>query len=312
MTLPRVPGSLWTERAGILAVAHAVNRLGLIWREQPSPDVGIDGQIELVDAEGRATGRIVAVQVKSGASYFEDGGDCWRFRAHERHRVYWEMFALPVLVMLHSPADGLTFWTDARQALRSAPGESRVIRVPKSSVLQRATATDLFYTSGGNETPLLPLPDLLRTLCVTGSGSSAFPLTYFDLFANGLTNGANALYFGMDLAMEVAESNISEEEWLAVGPAEHDFLFGYLRFVVEQNLANIDLSGCLVDWHDREKQPTLIAPLTSRGRTLVGLIHQKQREFERAGILSVPPDLALRRKIPSGWRSSRPTTPACR
>ena len=63
------------ERNGILAFSMEVNKLGLIWRETPMVDVGIDGQIELVDDDGNATGRILAVQIKSGASYFHDHGE---------------------------------------------------------------------------------------------------------------------------------------------------------------------------------------------------------------------------------------------
>lgn len=95
MTIPSLPRTLWVERAGIIAVAAAVNRLGLIWREQPSPDVGIDGQIELVDDVGRATGRMVAVQVKSGESYLEDAGNEWLFHPDTKHRFYWEGFHSP-------------------------------------------------------------------------------------------------------------------------------------------------------------------------------------------------------------------------
>ncbi|HEV7588077.1 MAG TPA: DUF4365 domain-containing protein, partial [Longimicrobium sp.] len=104
MTLPSVPETLWKERAGIVSVASEVNRLGLIWREQPLHDVGIDGQIELVDDEGHATGRIVAVQVKSGSSYLKGEGGDWHFSPDEKHRFYWENFPIPVLLMLHSPS----------------------------------------------------------------------------------------------------------------------------------------------------------------------------------------------------------------
>lgn len=295
MTIPSVPRTLWTERAGIIAVAAEVNRLGLIWREQPSPDVGIDGQIELVDDDGRATGRIVAVQVESGESFLNDDGNEWLFHPDAKHRFYWEGFPLPVLLMLHSPAERLTYWVDARQALRGAArGEARPIRVPKGNVLQTATATDLFYTAGGTLEPFLTLPDVLRELCGTSTRSTTFPLTYFDLFANGLTNNCTAVYFGMDLAIEVAESKLAEDEsGLGFGSDEHGFLFGYLRFLVRQHLANVDISNCLVDWHEREVQPVTIAPLTSRGRELARLIWEEQRRLEREGRLEVPNGLGI-------------------
>jgi hypothetical protein len=89
MALPQLPANLQLERAGILAVATELNRLGLIWRETPMADVGIDGQIEFVSDTGEATGRLVAAQVKSGPSYFNHGSDeAWRFYPQEKHRFY--------------------------------------------------------------------------------------------------------------------------------------------------------------------------------------------------------------------------------
>lgn len=208
MTMPAVSRTVWKERAGIISVAAEVNRLGLIWREQPLPDVGIDGQIEFVDNEGHATGRIVAVQAKSGSSYFEGAAGDWPFRPDEKHRFYWEIFPIPVLLMLHSPAEQRTYWVDARQALRSAPpGSLGHITIPRANVLQQASAADLFYTAGGADSPFLGLPEVLGSLCATRWASESFRLTHFELFANGLTNSANAIYYGMDLVMELAEAN---------------------------------------------------------------------------------------------------------
>src|SRR4051812_9521326 len=92
MELPKAPQNFQQERTGILAVARELNRLELIWRETPMSDVGIDGQIEFVDDAGNATGRLVAVQIKCGTSYFHDHGDEWHFYPDPKHRFYWERF----------------------------------------------------------------------------------------------------------------------------------------------------------------------------------------------------------------------------
>jgi hypothetical protein len=46
MDLPKYQTTNTTERLGVNAVAEAIVRLGLIWRETPIADVGIDGQIQ--------------------------------------------------------------------------------------------------------------------------------------------------------------------------------------------------------------------------------------------------------------------------
>ncbi|HEV7589863.1 MAG TPA: hypothetical protein VGO40_17240, partial [Longimicrobium sp.] len=168
------------------------------------------------------------------------------------------------------------------------------IAIPKANVLQQATGPELFYTTGGAHCPVLDLPDVLRSLCNARMSSQTFRLSYFDLFANGLTNIGHSIYFGMDLVMKVADARLTEEEdWLTFGSDEHDFIFGFLRFLVEQNLADVDISNCLVDWHEREIQPTTIARLTSRGLGLVQLIYQKQLRFEAEGRLRVPDRLGV-------------------
>jgi len=289
MKIPKVPPTLWTERAGVISVAAEVNRLGLIWREQPSVDVGIDGQIELVGEHGEATGRVVAVQIKSGESYLRGTEDHWVFHPDVKHRFYWERFPVPVLLMLHSPDRKETYWVDARQALRGARRDApQPIFVPRGNLLQHATAEDLFYTTGGVANTLLDVSELLVLLCSTRSTSLSFAISYFELFANGLTNIANSIYYGMDLVMEILEANVGDG-WITIGHNEHEFLFGFLRLLFEQDLAEVDISHCLVDWHEREKQPTTIAPLTSRGRQLVARIHEQQVKFERDQRLRVPP-----------------------
>lgn len=75
--LPKAATTYMQERRGINAVAVAAARMGQIWRETATADVGIDGQLEFVDENGFAkngfaTGKTVAVQVKPGPSFFKN------------------------------------------------------------------------------------------------------------------------------------------------------------------------------------------------------------------------------------------------
>ena len=106
----------------------------------------------------------------------------------------------------------------------------------------------------------------------TRSNEGAFPLSYFDLFVHGLTNICRSIYYGMDLVMNAAEFNLhmqKSEFGVGVGAREQEFAFGFVKFLLAQNLAQIDYLDCLIDWVDREMQPHFVAPLTSRGRALV-------------------------------------------
>lgn len=133
-------------------------------------------------------------------------------------------------------------------------------------------------------------------MAAAGSQSASLPVTYLDLFANGLTNVARSVHYGMDLVVEVAETLLDEsmeDVGVGFGETEDDFLFGYVQFLVEQQIADVDISDCLIDWLDRALHPTFIAPLTSRGRALVRLIGEWQDRLAGEGQLVMPPEVGL-------------------
>lgn len=100
-----------TERIGVIAVQEIVyNKLDWIFREQPIEDFGIDAQIE-VNATDYPTGKLIALQIKSGKSYFAEADDeRVIFRFEEKHYQYWRSFSLPVIIVLYNPEDKECIW----------------------------------------------------------------------------------------------------------------------------------------------------------------------------------------------------------
>lgn len=102
-----------TERLGVHSVARLVHReLRWKFREQHESDFGIDAMIEIAD-DGRPTGQLIAVQIKSGKSYFGTSASDqagWVFRAGKRLLDYWLDHALPVVVVLYDPRSQAAFW----------------------------------------------------------------------------------------------------------------------------------------------------------------------------------------------------------
>jgi hypothetical protein len=289
-TFPDVGSQFLQERLGVNAVARVAARLGLIWRENQVKDLGIDGQLEYVTREGNATGRLVAVQVKSGESYFRhEEEDCWRFYPEEKHRLYWERFPIPVILVLCRPTTDQLAWIDVRQVLRSL-SQPTAVRVPKKSSLEASTREELFATSGVTDEEFAgDLKKVAMLMIAKHAQATGLPLSYFELFVHGLTNTARSLYFGMDLAMEVAEGSLDLENpgrGISIGPQDHEFLFEYVKFLVSQDLATVDFSDCLIDWEDHQLQPHFVAPLTSRGRALVQMIGSTEDRLRSTGLLS--------------------------
>jgi hypothetical protein len=91
-----------TASVGVTRTQLAVEEeLGWLFREQPTEDYGIDAHVEVVDGRD-VRGRLLALQIKSGESWFQDlasGG--WWFRPDDDHVQYWLRHSLPVVVILY-------------------------------------------------------------------------------------------------------------------------------------------------------------------------------------------------------------------
>lgn len=278
--LPVVGDQTFIEREGVLHVSTEVNRARCVWRETLSVDVGIDGQIEYVNSDGQATGRMVFVQVKSGASYFNGAtASSVPYYPAEKHKSYWERSPLPVILILHNELSGETYWVDARNSLRRG---STVIDVPKHQVFD-ANAVRNVLGSGD------PLPDEPMTMAVLAqemlarnSPSASMPVDFFDLFLHGLMNLGNSVYFGMDLVTDVANAKLDYREsplGLGMGPLEYDFVQDYVFFLAAQDLARVDFDEFNRAW-DEGVVGRFMAPLTLRGRRFAGRMSEMDESKE--------------------------------
>jgi len=270
--LPQVGSRTFTEREGIIHVASEVNRARCVWRETPSVDVGIDGQIEYVNDEGQATGRMVFVQVKSGASYFEGASsESVPYYPSVKHKNYWERSPLPVILVLHNQSTGETFWVDARNALRRG---DEIIRVPKSNNFNSASVRDVLSTNEPLPRKPIPMSVLAHAAVARKSPSAGLPIDFLDLFLHGLMNLGNSVYFGMDLVTDVARAKLDyahSDFGLGLGGPEYDFVRDYVLFLAEQDLARVDFDEFNRDW-DRGLVGRFMAPLTIRGRSLTAFL----------------------------------------
>ena len=99
------------ERAGVIAVEQACNKLDLIWRNLLQEDVGVDGTIEIALGEF-PTGKLVGAQVKSGVSYVRSETDSsFRFYPDKDDLTYWRELSIPLFLLVHHPDDGNVYWS---------------------------------------------------------------------------------------------------------------------------------------------------------------------------------------------------------
>lgn len=132
-----------TNRLGVnLTEGHAL-AAGLIFREQAVSDFGIDAQFELKD-EAAATGRLIAVQIKAGASQFINSTETgfWYYIS-AKHKKLWLEHSLPVLIVLCDLDSNTCYYEVVTNETCQSTGNGWKILVPKGKVLGVSSLPDL-------------------------------------------------------------------------------------------------------------------------------------------------------------------------
>jgi hypothetical protein len=154
-TMRRTPAAE-TASIGLTQTRLAVEaELGWLFREQPTEDYGIDAQVEVVDGEV-VEGRLLALQIKSGSSWFgEQGPGGWWFRPDAKHVQYWTNHSLPVVVVLYRPETMRCHWQLVnRKTLAGTAGGGWKLLVPKAQVLDQPARGPLREAAEGDSTVL--------------------------------------------------------------------------------------------------------------------------------------------------------------
>jgi len=113
-------------------VEHVVAE-GLRWifRRVGDPDTGIDAQFEVVSSDGKATGYLLAAQIKCGRSYVaKRSAEGIPFRPDRAHSNYWLRYSLPVIVVLCDPASDKCWWVEVTDETVRLTEKNGIIVVP--------------------------------------------------------------------------------------------------------------------------------------------------------------------------------------
>jgi len=128
-----------TDEIGQLGVNLVENVvLGVLhwaFRPQLISDQGIDAQVEVKDGP-RTTGRLLALQIKGGDSWFrENATDGWVFRFNSRKAKLWLGHALPVVVVLVDLTGQRAFWQRVSPETVTKAGDGYKVIVPRAQSL---------------------------------------------------------------------------------------------------------------------------------------------------------------------------------
>jgi small GTP-binding protein len=124
------------ESRELIVVGHAyaiAGETGQIYRQYASSDHGIDGEIEFKDQEGKASGKRLYLQLKSGDSYLttrkRDDAEVFMIK-NDRWASYWRQQAHPVMLVIRT-SGGAIRWMEVTQYLKreSQGGKKPVTQV---------------------------------------------------------------------------------------------------------------------------------------------------------------------------------------
>jgi small GTP-binding protein len=105
-----------------------VGRAGQIFRQTSNSDWGIDGEIEFKDYEGKASGKRVYLQLKSGDSYLRTRKRDEKeiFDVKPRHAEYWQAHNYDVMLVIRTSDDEIR-WMNATEYLKKHGKDTRQI-----------------------------------------------------------------------------------------------------------------------------------------------------------------------------------------
>jgi len=127
----------------VFLVAATVHASKWIFREHKEVDHGIDAHMEAT-VGGRVTGRLLALQIKTGSSYLEEETDQgFVYRGKQRHLDYWIEHSLPVLLLLVDLASARIYWVQVTESQVISTGKGWRIIVPHDNILNGSALGEL-------------------------------------------------------------------------------------------------------------------------------------------------------------------------
>ncbi len=155
---PKYNSSRLTSERGVTLVKKIIeNEFNWIFRPTPlEHDFGIDGYIDIVNESQYITGKSIAIQIKTGKSYFErETKSGWEFVGETKHLNYYLNLNHPVLIVLVNLDSELIFWTefDINKITQNKTGWT--IRILKKEIFDQ-NYKEHFYSLPGLEIDYLP------------------------------------------------------------------------------------------------------------------------------------------------------------
>lgn len=146
MKLPKQSQGAETGEKGLTIVKRIVeNELRWIFRKNHQEnDYGIDAYIDLTTDLRQVTGKSIALQIKTGQSYFlEETTTGWIYRDKIEHLNYYLNHEIPVVILLVDDIKSTVYWCLCDGNKTESAGENWKIVVPSNQLLSVEYKTQL-------------------------------------------------------------------------------------------------------------------------------------------------------------------------
>ncbi|HRI34707.1 MAG TPA: DUF4365 domain-containing protein [Saprospiraceae bacterium] len=144
-----------TSKKGVNFVRSIVEAHNSIFNEIPvQNDVGVDAIIEIIKNES-TTGKMLAVQIKTGSSYFDEKKGICKIPVGS-HFEYWNKYPLPVIGIVFVPEHAKGYWIDIKEYFENSDKNSVIeYRINKINEFSAEDFENIFVPRLLQETPIL-------------------------------------------------------------------------------------------------------------------------------------------------------------
>jgi len=160
--MPTYKQTAITAKEGINFVRSIVESGGSLFiKIEQENDLGIDAILEFIEG-GHPLSKQIAVQIKSGASYYTPEAVECTFPIGS-HRTYWGRYPLPVFGLVYVPALQTAYWLNIKPYLEANTGAT-VIRFPatEANKFNANTFNNLFVPAVVGKTPVMDFDEAFR------------------------------------------------------------------------------------------------------------------------------------------------------
>jgi hypothetical protein len=200
-----------------------------------SNDIGKDLYVDLAEEDGRFTGELIALQIKSGKSYKRAHG--YAIPCDKHHAALWTASTVPVFGVVFDPERDELFWANLTHWLRTHSDAALPKSIPVSQ--DNTLTADTLPAFLQEARTFLLASRFPEAFAITKADSSEQLSTIFDLFALGRRNAAPLLFIRAILDDLLDTSFSAAVDVLTLCAGHGDILWSHQNWLDESVRARV-------------------------------------------------------------------------